>query len=116
MQVIARIPDVSLEPTTAASRAESAPGRGGPVSRPRAAARPTAGSAADRFTDLLAAAVPTWPVAALAVIAVLTWMIASRNEHARLQRQRGEVRMACEPTGAPAGSSSEADGGGAVIR
>ena len=120
MRVIAKIPDVSLEPTADAVRAEPMAGRGRSALR-RQADHDIPASTGDRpaaaaCRRLLAAAVPTWPVAALAVIAALTWMIASRNEHDRLQRQRTELRMACDPVVAPAGSAAGMDGAGAVVR
>lgn len=97
MRVIARIPDASLERTgaaTLAARTMPGPRRSGVGIRPR--------------IDV------TWPVAVLAVIAVLTWMLASWNDDVRLRRQRGEVRLAREP--AASAPSPATTGGGAVVR
>lgn len=93
MRIIARIPDV------APPRSESpAP----PRCRDRAARR---GGAGHRW--------PTWHAAALAAVAAVIWVLASWNDHARLQRQRAAMRLAREPAaGVPAAEPT----GGAVVR
>lgn len=105
MQVIARIPDVS-------PAAESAGPAVPALARPsRPVVRAPAG-VLERVSD----AWPTWPVAALAVVAVVTWMLASWNDQARLERQRSEMRLAREPAAVqrmvPTGTSAD----GAVVR
>jgi hypothetical protein len=107
MRVIARIPDVSVRVEPAAERRDVAPPR---IWRPR------------RRTGILVGlsdAWPTWPIAALAVFAVATWLLASWKDQARLERQRSELRLASEPAGthaAPATPARPPATGGAVLR
>ena len=102
VRVLARIPDVSVEGPAPEPTPAVAPRAHMPV-------RPSTATCGGRTTGWAA-----WPVAALAVIAAVTWLLASRNEQARLERQRSEVRMAREPVGvaAPTGAAT----GGAVVR
>lgn len=104
MRVIARIPDVSTG--TAAVAAPSAAVAGTLRRAPRRRSKTA-------ILARVAAATPTWPVAALAVIAVATWGLASWNDHARLRRQRSEVRLAREQVQAQANATAA---GGAVVR
>lgn len=102
VRVIARIPDVSerqATPAVGGGGASRSPGR----PRPR-------GGILTGFTDSL----PTWPLAALAILAVVTWVLASWNDQIRLERQRREMRVAREPA---AGRDAPAAGSdGAVVR
>jgi hypothetical protein len=107
MQVIARIPDGS-EPAAPAVAAADAARR--PVVAARPAPRPR--GAVPRRTRPW----PSWPVAALAVIAVLAWIMATWNDHDRLRRQRGGTRLALEPAAASAGAEPAAAPRGAVVR
>lgn len=101
MRVIARIPDVA-EPIAAGD-----PPPGGPPARRDRRCRPCARG--------LVGLADAWPVAVLAALAVVTWMMASWNEAARLQRQRSEARVAREPaTVAPREPAAGADG--AIVR
>ena len=104
MRVIARIPDVSERVEPAVRRRDAEPPR---IWRPR------------RRTGMLVTlsdAWPTWPIAALAVIAVATWMLASWKDQVRLERQRGELRMASEPAATNATPVRRPATGGAVFR
>lgn len=104
MRVIARIPDASRERTGADPAGDTPPVTPRPVPGPR-----RGGSGICRRVDA------AWPVAALAVIAILTWMLASWNDEARLRRQRGEMRVAREPVATPASTTRTAVDG-AVVR
>lgn len=104
MRVIARIPELATTPDAAAARAATAPAAPGPVRRPPCRGRAPGGLGI------------TWPVAVLAILAVVSWVLASRNEHARLHRQRDEARIAREPAAAPVDSSAAPSAGGAVVR
>ncbi len=102
MRIIARIPDLGAPAEAAGTRV--APGtRVAAVPRPRPRAGGLA-AAAEAWT--------TWPVAALAVTAVVAWTLASWRDHARLVQQRGEVRLALEPGAAGRADAPE----GAVVR
>ncbi|MFM7107489.1 MAG: hypothetical protein ACKOZU_02615 [Planctomycetaceae bacterium] len=103
MPIIARIPDVS-------EREDAAPRR---EAHPERAWRPLRRAG---FLARLSDAWPTWPVAALAVVAVVSWFLASWNDHVRLERQRSEVRLASEPAASEAASTSPPATGGAVVR
>lgn len=93
MRIIARIPEIMVQ--------ESAP-PSAPRSRERVVNR---GGVSQRW--------PTWQAAALAVVAAAIWVVASWNDHARLQRQRAAVRVAREPAvGGPVAETT----GGAVVR
>lgn len=106
MQVIARIPDVSVHGGASAAPESPADPRG-PAPRQRGR---------DRILTGIGARWPTWPVAALAVIAVMTWMLASWNDHVRLERQRTATRLARQPGAAPACAPTPPHGAGAVVR
>lgn len=103
MRVIARIPDVSLpvEAIVPATTRADPPRR--PVPRPRHR---------DGIITRVVEATPTWPLVVLAAIALVAWMAAARNEYARLERQRNEIRLARKPAVVPAAPASD----GAVIR
>lgn len=105
MQVIARIPDVTAPPADVSAPADVAAPAGRPARLDRAGVdvvRP------DRLRQ-------TWPVAALAVAAAVAWALAARNEHLRLEQQRGELRVAREPF-TPSGAAAPTAGGGAIVR
>lgn len=110
MRVIARIPDASRP------AAPRGPGQG--LGAPEAAdaadpaPRPRRRGLVARLDDVW----PTWPVAALAMIAVMAWMLASWNDHARLHRQRGQERMARKPSAAPTEPAAAAAPAGALVR
>lgn len=104
MRVIARIPDASA-----------------PVDGPRSEAKSEAGSksvASRRAcpSARFARALPTWSVAALAVIAIVSWVLASWNEHSRLQQQRSEMRVARQPVASPGVPQTRPASDGAVVR
>ncbi|MFM9059384.1 MAG: hypothetical protein ACKOSQ_09725 [Planctomycetaceae bacterium] len=105
LRVIARIPDVSPPAETTAPR-------GGVAAAPRRPVPRRLGGVLARIGD----AFPTWSVAVLAVIAVMVWVAASRNDQARLQRQRDAVRLAREPLVSPAIAPARPASGGAVVR
>lgn len=104
MRVIARIPDLSAPEVPAGVAAPDARPSSGP--RPR----PGRGAAARRNRPW-----PTWPVAALTLVVILTWVLATWNDHARLRKQRGDARMAREPA-ASGPVHPAAVPGGAVVR
>ena len=103
MRIIARIPDVSekVEPIGSTDPGVMPPPRTAPLARHGAG-----------FGTRLADACPTWPVAALAVVAVVTWMLAAWNDDLRLRQQRVEIRLAREA----ATSTSPDSGTEAVVR
>lgn len=101
MRVIARIPDVA-EP--------SAPGGLRCRARPATVMQPRVGSSP-------AWPQAGWPIAVLAMIAVFAWALASRQEQARLDRQRGEMRVARQPAAPTAAHQAPAAAvDGAVVR
>lgn len=105
MRVIARIPDVS-------ERTLPAPRGGEEPIAPRRARAPRSRGLLRRVSD----ACPTWPVAALAVVAVMAWLLASWNDHARLERQRSELRLARETAAGTECAAPDPAAGGAVVR
>lgn len=107
MRIIARIPDL-------AGATNAARGPDGP--EPAAAGRKHDPRPRRRSGPLstMADAGMSWPVAALAVAAAAAWMLASWNDHARLQRQRGEVRLAREAAAPNTRGSGEIRG--ALVR
>lgn len=100
MRIVARIPDASAPADGSRAEALRSPP---PLDRGRGTAetRPPRGR---------------WRLAALAVVAVLAWVLASWSEHVRLHRQRGALRVARDTVAAPAASGSGPAAGGAVIR
>lgn len=107
MRVIARIPDGSEPAAPAASGVVAAP-------QPALAARPSPRPRGP--VSRSSRPWPSWPVAALAVIAVLAWVMATWNDHARLRRQRDGARVAREPAAASAGLEPATTPRGAVVR
>jgi hypothetical protein len=107
MRIIARIPDLAAAPVAAEPPRDQAPrpAGGDPAPRPRPRAARLASTAE---------AALSWPVAALAMVAVVVWVLASWNDHARLQRQRGDVRLARESAAPVTGTAAEHNG--AVLR
>ena len=103
MRVIARIPDVSAPGTGGAVPS----GTGRRASRPRARDGVLTGIVEGGFS---------WPLAALAVTAILAWVLASWNDHSRLRRQRGEFRLAREASTVSGAPDPAAFGAGAVVR